>query len=40
LPAARDTYGVVLKGKTEDSSLAVDGTATTALRRELAGQRP
>ncbi len=40
LPAARDTYGVVLKGKTEDGSLAVDGTATTALRRELAGQRP
>ena len=40
LPAARDTYGVVLKGKTEDGSLAVDGAATTALRRELAGQRP
>jgi N-methylhydantoinase B len=40
LPAARDTYGVVLKGKTEDGSLAVDGTATTALRRELDGQRP
>jgi N-methylhydantoinase B len=40
LPAARDTYGVVLKGKTEDGSLAVDGTATTALRRELAGQWP
>jgi N-methylhydantoinase B len=39
LPAARDTYGVVLKGKTEDGSLAVDGTATTALRRELAGQQ-
>ena len=40
LPAARDTYGVVLKGKAEDGSLAVDGTATTALRRELAGRRP
>ncbi|HWM67602.1 MAG TPA: hydantoinase B/oxoprolinase family protein [Steroidobacteraceae bacterium] len=40
LPAARDTYGVVLKGSSEDGSLAVDGSATTSLRQELAGRRP
>jgi N-methylhydantoinase B len=40
LPSARDTYGVVLKGRTEDGSLAVDGAATAAKRRELAGRRP
>jgi N-methylhydantoinase B len=40
LPAARDTYGVVLKGDTEDGSLVIDSAATATLRLELAGQRP
>ena len=40
LPSARDTYGVVLEGRTEDGSLAVDAAATATLRRELAGRRP
>jgi N-methylhydantoinase B len=35
LPAARNTYGVILK----EGSLDVDSAATSALRRELAGQR-
>jgi N-methylhydantoinase B len=39
-PAARATYGVVLEGKSEDGSLAVDGSATASLRRELAGRQP
>jgi N-methylhydantoinase B len=40
LPSARDTYGVVLTGSSEDGSLCVDAGATATLRRELAGRRP
>jgi N-methylhydantoinase B len=40
LPAARHTYGVVLQGRAEDGSLAVDDSATSSLRRELAGRQP
>jgi len=35
LPAARNTYGVILR----EGSLEVDSVATSALRRELAGRR-
>jgi N-methylhydantoinase B len=37
--AARDRYGVVLRGSAEDGTLAVDLPATRALRERLAGER-
>jgi N-methylhydantoinase B len=37
--AARDRYGVVLRGSAEEGTLAVDLPATRALRERLAGER-
>jgi N-methylhydantoinase B len=37
LKAAREKYGVVLKGSLEQYDLEVDGPATAALRRQMAG---
>jgi N-methylhydantoinase B len=37
--AARDRYGVVLRGSAEDGSLAVDAEATRALRARLGAPR-
>jgi N-methylhydantoinase B len=36
---ARDTYGVVLTGASDDGSLAIDLAATADLRRRIAGRR-
>ena len=33
---ARDVYGVVIAGSIDDDSLAVDATATAALRERMA----
>jgi N-methylhydantoinase B len=38
--AARERYGVVLRGSAEDGDLAVDAEATRALRERLAAERP
>jgi len=40
LQSARDTYGVVLTGTREDTSLGIDAGATATLRREKAARRP
>jgi N-methylhydantoinase B len=39
LDAARRDYGVVLTGRAEDGTLAVDGTATRNLRAQLRSRR-
>jgi len=38
--SARDIYGVVLTGASDDGSLAVDSAATVERRRQIAGSRP
>ena len=38
LAAARDKYGVVLKGSLENYDLSVDGAATAKLREKIAAQ--